>query len=268
MATRPTQRLALRRPTAAAGRRAGRRPGRRADRAAVRPPRRRGGQGRTARRGALARTPARSSTIVPDPDRSLAYWYYNGGKRSVVVDLDGGRRPRRTRPPPRRRRRVRHRRAPASSCAGSASTSHALAAARPALIVVSITDFGLTGPWADYRSSDLVALATSGLLITSGYDDHSIPPIRPGGDQAFHTAASFAHQATLLVAAAPPADRPGRPRRRVDPGGLPASRSSWPTRTGSTPGRWCSARPAATPNRCRPSRRSSSAPTAARSTSP
>ena len=24
----------------------------------------------------------------PDPDRSLAYWYYNGGKRSVVVDLD------------------------------------------------------------------------------------------------------------------------------------------------------------------------------------
>ena len=32
----------------------------------------------------------------PDPDRSLAYWYYNGGKRSVVVDLDGRRRPRST----------------------------------------------------------------------------------------------------------------------------------------------------------------------------
>ena len=30
-----------------------------------------------------------------DPDRSLAFWYYNGGKRSVVVDLDA-RRPRRT----------------------------------------------------------------------------------------------------------------------------------------------------------------------------
>ena len=24
----------------------------------------------------------------PDPDRSLAFWYYNGGKRSVVVDLE------------------------------------------------------------------------------------------------------------------------------------------------------------------------------------
>ena len=64
---------------------------------------------------------------------------------------------------------------------------------------MSITPFGLSGPWAEYQSSDLVALATSGLLITSGYDDHSIPPIRPGGDQAFHTAASFAHIAVVLA---------------------------------------------------------------------
>ena len=133
----------------------------------------------------------------PDPDRSLAYWYYNGGKRSVVVDLerDGGRadldrllasadvfviavHPRRLR--------------------DLGLDLAEIAAAHPRLIVVSITDFGLTGPWAEYRSSDLVALATSGLLITSGYDDHSIPPIRPGGNQAYHTAASFAHQAVLL----------------------------------------------------------------------
>jgi len=133
----------------------------------------------------------------PDPDRSLAYWYYNGGKRSVVVDLerDDGRadldrllatadvfviavHPRRLR--------------------DLALDLAKIAAAHPSLIVVSITDFGLTGPWAEYKSSDLVALATSGLLITSGYDDHSIPPIRPGGNQAYHTAASFAHQAVLL----------------------------------------------------------------------
>jgi benzylsuccinate CoA-transferase BbsE subunit len=133
----------------------------------------------------------------PDPDRCLAYWYYNGGKRSVVVDLerDGGRadldrllaiadvfviavHPRRLR--------------------DLGLDLAEIAAAHQRLIVVSITDFGLTGPWAEYRSSDLVALATSGLLITSGYDDHSIPPIRPGGNQAYHTAASFAHQAVLL----------------------------------------------------------------------
>jgi crotonobetainyl-CoA:carnitine CoA-transferase CaiB-like acyl-CoA transferase len=134
----------------------------------------------------------------PDPDRSLAYWFYNGGKRSVVLDLEGPEgmdgltallaradlfviavHPRRLR--------------------ALGLDLGAVAAAHPRLIVVSITDFGLTGPWADYLSSDLVALATSGLLITSGYDDHTIPPIRPGGNQAYHTAASFAHQALLLA---------------------------------------------------------------------
>ena len=133
----------------------------------------------------------------PDPDRCLAYWYYNGGKRSVVIDLerDVGRtdldgllaaadvfviavHPRRLRQ--------------------LGLDLPAIVDTYPGLIVVSITDFGLSGPWAEYQSSDLVALATSGLLITSGYDDHSIPPIRPGGNQAYHTAASFAHQAVLL----------------------------------------------------------------------
>jgi crotonobetainyl-CoA:carnitine CoA-transferase CaiB-like acyl-CoA transferase len=33
----------------------------------------------------------------------------------------------------------------------------------------------------------------------SDYDDHTIPPIRPGGDQAFHTAASFANIAVGLA---------------------------------------------------------------------
>ncbi len=135
---------------------------------------------------------------IADPDRSLAYWYYNGGKRSVVIDLGDDQagvaldslladadlfviavHPRRLRE--------------------FGLDLHAISAAHPRLIVVSITDFGLTGPWSDYVSSDLIALATSGLLITSGYDDHSIPPIRPGGDQAYHTAASFAHQAALLA---------------------------------------------------------------------
>ncbi len=133
----------------------------------------------------------------PDPDRSLEYWYYNGGKRSVVIDLesDGG--------------CAELERLIATAdvfvVAVHPRRLHALrldlaaiAAAHSRLIVLSITDFGLTGPWAEYLSSDLVALATSGLLITSGYDDHSIPPIRPGGNQAYHTAASFAHQAVLL----------------------------------------------------------------------
>jgi len=136
----------------------------------------------------------------PGPERSLAHWYYNGNKASVVLDLEAD-----------------EGRAAFDRLLGTAdllvSSLHprdlrrvgldlrALVAsdAFPSLVVVSITPFGLTGPWADHVSSDLVGLAASGLLNTSGYDDHSIPPIRPGGDQAFHTAASFAHMGALLA---------------------------------------------------------------------
>jgi crotonobetainyl-CoA:carnitine CoA-transferase CaiB-like acyl-CoA transferase len=147
---------------------------------------------------------------VADPEASLAFRFYNVDKRSVVVDLD--------------------------AATGVAELCELVAAAdvfvctlqprrlaevgldlerlvtdHPSLVVVSVTPFGLQGPWADHASSDLVALATSGLLITSGYDDHSLPPIRPGGDQAFHTAASFAHIATTLALLE---------RRRTGRGGL------------------------------------------------
>jgi crotonobetainyl-CoA:carnitine CoA-transferase CaiB-like acyl-CoA transferase len=135
---------------------------------------------------------------VADVDGSLAYWYYNGGKRSIVIDvqqpagraalellLDGA--------------DVLICSLPPRDLRAAGLDLAAMSASRPALIIVSITPFGLTGPWSEYLSSDLVGLAASGLLITSGYDDHSVPPIRPGGDQAFHVAASFAHIAALLA---------------------------------------------------------------------
>lgn len=135
---------------------------------------------------------------IADPERSLGYWYYNGGKRSVVADLataDG-------------RRRLAELLADADAfivtlrpaeLAAVGLDLDAVAAAHPRLIIVSITPFGLTGPWADYRACDLVTMAASGLLITSGYDDHAIPPIAPGGGQTEHLAASFAQTALLLA---------------------------------------------------------------------
>jgi crotonobetainyl-CoA:carnitine CoA-transferase CaiB-like acyl-CoA transferase len=135
---------------------------------------------------------------VPHAERSLSFWYYNADKRSVVADLATGEGRRRlgelvahadvvlsALPPPELRL--------------LGLDLHQLVAEHPGLIVVSVTPFGLTGPWADRKTSDLVGLAASGLLVTSGYDDHTIPPIRPGGDQGFHTAASFAHAALLLA---------------------------------------------------------------------
>jgi crotonobetainyl-CoA:carnitine CoA-transferase CaiB-like acyl-CoA transferase len=69
----------------------------------------------------------------------------------------------------------------------------------PRLVIVSVTPFGLTGPRAEWRSSDLVAIAMGGPLNSCGYDDHDIAPIRPGENQSFHSVASFAHIGALLA---------------------------------------------------------------------
>jgi len=132
------------------------------------------------------------------PDASLNFWFYNSNKKSVTADLA----------------------APAgkATLAGLLADADifvctlqpaalkaagldlaALSDAHPRLIVLSVTAFGLTGPWADYKSSDLVALAAGGPLNSCGYDDHSIPPIRPGGNQAYHSAASFAQIGVMLA---------------------------------------------------------------------
>jgi crotonobetainyl-CoA:carnitine CoA-transferase CaiB-like acyl-CoA transferase len=133
-----------------------------------------------------------------DPDHSLTFWYYNTNKRSAVLDY--------------------------ASPDGQASLAGLLAGAdvfistlRPPelrdlgldldqlrrvsekLIVLSITPFGLDGPWADWLSSDLVGLALGSPLNSCGYDDHSIPPIRPGGDQGYQSAASFALMGLMLA---------------------------------------------------------------------
>ncbi|NGP08692.1 CoA transferase [Rhodococcus sp. 14C212] len=132
-----------------------------------------------------------------DPDHSLNFWTYNTSKQSVVLaDDDQGR---------------------AARAALIAEADIVLTTGRPVdlaaagldlealctqhskLIALSISPFGLTGPWANYLSSDLVGLAAGGLLNSCGYDDHSIPPIRPGGNQGYMTAASFALCGVVLA---------------------------------------------------------------------
>jgi crotonobetainyl-CoA:carnitine CoA-transferase CaiB-like acyl-CoA transferase len=132
-----------------------------------------------------------------EQDASLTFWTYNTSKRSVVLGDSA------------EDRTVRDRliagadilltTAPPSMLAAAGLDPTELVERYERLIALSVTAFGLTGPWAEYRSSDLVALAAGGLLNSCGYDDHSIPPIRPGGDQGYMTAASFAQCGVLLA---------------------------------------------------------------------
>src|SRR3954463_7257040 len=86
---------------------------------------------------------------VEGPERSLFFWQYNRGKRSVVLDLDdeAG------------RRRFDDLVASADvlleSMPVGAIDGPGLRQRHPALIVARMSPFGDAGPWGQYKGSDL-----------------------------------------------------------------------------------------------------------------
>jgi len=127
----------------------------------------------------------------PHPERSLFWWHYNTSKRGLAADLD--------RPAG---RDLLRRLATAADVllegerpermAELGLDHEPLAGGNERLIHVSITPFGRSGPRHDDAATDLTLLAAGGPVWTCGYDDHSLPPIRGGGDQAYNTGAHYA----------------------------------------------------------------------------
>jgi crotonobetainyl-CoA:carnitine CoA-transferase CaiB-like acyl-CoA transferase len=67
----------------------------------------------------------------------------------------------------------------------------------PHLVVTAITDFGLTGPYRDYRATNAVMVAMGGMLFRSGTIDK--PPLLPPGLLAYDVAGISAAFATLAA---------------------------------------------------------------------
>ena len=127
----------------------------------------------------------------PDPDRCLWWWHYNTSKRGVVLDLKS------------REGREDFKRLVKDAdivlegedpgVLDALGIDHTqIRAENPGLIWVSVTPYGrmladLHGP-----ATDLTLLAGGGVAWSCGYDDHSLPPIRPSGGHAHHTASAFA----------------------------------------------------------------------------
>ncbi|BBK44375.1 hypothetical protein STVA_43950 [Allostella vacuolata] len=140
---------------------------------------------------------------TPDPERSIYFWYYNRAKKSAVLDLDGD--------------------------AGETAflelldgadilldgtcgeldrkVGHDAAGLRarfPRLLTARITPFGDTGPWRDFKASDLIHLALGGIMMNCGYDSdpqgrYDLPPIAPQAWHAYHIAGE---QLTIAIIAA------------------------------------------------------------------
>jgi benzylsuccinate CoA-transferase BbsE subunit len=131
---------------------------------------------------------------VPHRDRSLLFWFYNTSKRGITLDI--------------------HHSAGQEIFKQLASKADVIVESvapgtleslglgyddlkrlNPKLVLTSISPFGQTGPYRDYKSSDTVAEALGGMIYTNGAPDE--PPLQALGLQAYHSASFFAAIGTM-----------------------------------------------------------------------
>jgi crotonobetainyl-CoA:carnitine CoA-transferase CaiB-like acyl-CoA transferase len=138
---------------------------------------------------------------LPHPERSLSFWHYNTSKRGITLNLqtaDG--------------RHLFRRLAatadviletfPPGFLAALGLAYESLRKENSGLILCALTPFGQTGPWRDYKTSDLLHMAAGGEMASCGYDEVDVPgapPIAPGGGNAWHMGCHFAYMAIMAA---------------------------------------------------------------------
>jgi crotonobetainyl-CoA:carnitine CoA-transferase CaiB-like acyl-CoA transferase len=131
-----------------------------------------------------------------DLERSIPFHWLNGGKRSLQLDL-----------------KVEEGRAILLELAGQADVLvenfspgvmqrlnlglESLQEVNPRLVVTSITNFGASGPYKDYRADETVLYAMSGGMVATG--DADKPPLAPGPAVTQYTAGLHAFVGTLIA---------------------------------------------------------------------
>jgi crotonobetainyl-CoA:carnitine CoA-transferase CaiB-like acyl-CoA transferase len=151
--------------------------------------------------GEAARTAGPFYEDIPNRERSLSFWHYNTSKRGITLSLeteDG--------------RRLFRRLASTADIILETFVAGYLPSLglgyedlkedNPRLIMCSLTDFGQTGPWRDYATSDLTHLAAGGQMAMCGYLDEQLaaaPPIAPGGGQAWHMGSHYSYMAIMAA---------------------------------------------------------------------
>ena len=135
---------------------------------------------------------------VADSEGSLWFWHYHTSKSGVTLDLDT--------PPGHAQFRALASRAdvvveaePPGRLRHLGLDHPDLEPTNPGLVWVSVTPYGRSDSRSADPVTDLTLLAGGGPVWECGYDDHSLPPVRGGGNQAFHIASVWAAIAALVA---------------------------------------------------------------------
>lgn len=133
---------------------------------------------------------------IPHPERSLSFWYNNTNKLSITLNLE-----------------IREGQEIFRQLASKADVIietfspgylerlrldyESLSELNPSLILASVTSFGQTGPYRQYKSCDIIASATGGQMYVCGA--HDTPPLKPYGEQSYYVASLFAAIGILMA---------------------------------------------------------------------
>lgn len=131
-----------------------------------------------------------------DPEKSLYWFAFNTNKRSITLNLEA------IQGQDLFRRLVEKADFVLESFTPGYMDSlgigyEALRRVNPRLIMTSITPFGQKGPYAQYKGSELIASAMSGVLATTG--DLDRPPVREGPDSIYFRSNAAAALGTIIA---------------------------------------------------------------------
>jgi benzylsuccinate CoA-transferase BbsE subunit len=133
---------------------------------------------------------------IPDPEKSLFWFAYNLNKRGITLNIE-------TRDGQQMFKDLVSR---ADFVIESFSPGFIdslglgyrdLSNINPRVVMTSITPFGQTGPYSNFRASDIVAEAMGGFIYITGSPDG--PPVRISFPQAYQLAGAYAAAATMIA---------------------------------------------------------------------
>jgi crotonobetainyl-CoA:carnitine CoA-transferase CaiB-like acyl-CoA transferase len=124
----------------------------------------------------------------PDPEKSLYFLHFNTNKRGITLDIEK----------PDGRAILLELARKADVVIETARPGRmdvlgigyaVMSAQNPRLVYASITPFGQTGPWRDYKADDIAGIALGNLLYLAG--EPGEPPLQPPGEIAYGMASTY-----------------------------------------------------------------------------